>query len=419
VRLVCMVFGCFLFAGCAQGTGGGSPFAPVARSASAVDSLGRSQLRVQSMLVPSGQSAFSILHSFNVHEQTGGYFPAAGLVALNGTLYGTTEDGGTYGYGTIFSITPSGKFTILYNFYGGSDGANPEATLIAVNGALYGTASAAGEGYGTVFEFEPSAGFGVLYHFAGGMDGADPAAALTYANGTLYGTTKSGGTGTACTNGCGTVFSLALNSIQDDVVYSFQGGADGWFPEAAVIDVDGTLYGTTAFGGIDDNGTVFRVTTSGNEAVIYRFKGGSADGSDPEAPLTDLGGTLYGTTFGGGNGSCADGRTCGSIYSVTTSGSEKILHLFDGNDGSMPAAGFIYVNGSLYSTTNGDESTCGTVFKTNASGKVIVLHRFAGHGCAPVAGLEYSNGAFYGTTTGYVAEAYYTVNGGAVFKYLP
>ena len=150
-----------------------------------------------------------MLHTFG--KGTDGAKPAASLIDVNGTLYGTTASGGAYKGGTIFSITPGGKEKVLHSFGYGADGAYPVASLIYVNGALYGTtenggaSNFCGGGCGTVFSITTSGSESVLHSFAGNGDGIYPAASLTDVNGTLYGTTTSGGLYGNC---CGTVFSL-------------------------------------------------------------------------------------------------------------------------------------------------------------------------------------------------------------------
>jgi uncharacterized repeat protein (TIGR03803 family) len=126
------------------------------------------------------------------------------------------------------------------------------------------------------------------------MDGALPDGSLLYVKGTLYGTTSEGGT-----YGNGTVFSLDRKTRAETVIHSFGNAPDGGGPTANVIDVKGTLYGTTAFGGSDGYGTVFSLDPkTGTETVLYSFCGlqSCADGALPEAGLIDVKGTLYGTT---------------------------------------------------------------------------------------------------------------------------
>lgn len=164
------------------------------------------------------------------------------------------------------------------------------------------------------------------------------------------------------------------NTSNYKVVYSFGTQPDGNNPEASLIDVDGTLYGTTLAGGSysfacryysgNGCGTVFSITTGGTEKVLHSF-GYGADGTSPLRPLIEVKGTLYGTTFEGGAYSrCNYALSCGTVFSITTSGTETVLHNFGGPvDGAEPPAGLLNVKGTLYGTTKyGGAHNLGTVF---------------------------------------------------------
>ena len=304
----------------------------------------------------------TVLHSFEGTPD--GQFPQASLIAVKGLLYGTTPNGGTTAYGTVFTTTKKGVENVAYSFMGGTDGAGSEASLTNVNGTLYGTTSAGGGtscnsgiGCGTVFKIDQSGTESVSYRFQGGSDGQAPSAPMIYVKGMLYGTTFFGG-GSGCNfRGCGTIFKIDPSGTES-IVYAFKGGSDGSNPDAGLIDLNGTLYGTTSEGGgSNNNGTVFRVSRSGKEHVIHKFKGES-DGADPEAGLVAVKGTLFGTTFAGG----AD--DFGTVFQMTRSGDETLLHSFTfGADGGNPSAAMIDVKGKLYGTTKtGGTSGFGTVF---------------------------------------------------------
>jgi uncharacterized repeat protein (TIGR03803 family) len=292
----------------------------------------------------------TVLHSFGSSGDGGQ--PEAGLIDVKGTLYGTTEYGGAHGGGTVFSITTAGKEKIVYSFgFSGTDGVAPFAGLLDVNGTLYGTTQQGGVGYcgsatcGTVFSVTTRGAEKVLYSFGQQADdGMYPVAGLIDVKGRLYGTTEYGGAG-----GCGTVFSVTMGGTQE-VLHSFSCGKDGSEPMAGLIDVTGTLYGTTEAGGEHYGGTVFTITTAGIENVAYSFSG--SDGSGPVAGLIDVKGTLYGTTSQGG------AYNDGAVFSLTTSGKESVLHSFaEGTngrafDGADPEAGLIEVSGTLYGTTS-------------------------------------------------------------------
>jgi uncharacterized repeat protein (TIGR03803 family) len=283
--------------------------------------------------------------------------------------------------GLLAPLVCAASEAVVYSFQGGSDGANPQASLVTNvadrpfgrTGTLYGTTTQGGgtgctdnpgqpgPGCGTVFEVTPNGAESVLHSFQGGSDGALPSGNLINVGGTLYGTTNQGG-GTGCGNypglgpGCGTVFKVTPLGIES-VLYSFKGGNDGANPSAGLVNVGSTLYGTT-FGGGGTGcggsgcGTVFRVTPQGVESVLYSFQGGS-DGALPLGDLINVGGTLYGTTqFGGSGTGCSGGAGCGTVFKVTLRGAESVLYSFKGgNDGANPEGGLINVLGTLYGTT--------------------------------------------------------------------
>jgi uncharacterized repeat protein (TIGR03803 family) len=294
-----------------------------------------------------------VLHSFTGGSD--GVLPEAPLLALGNAFYGTTVNGGGAGdEGTIFTVTADGAERVLYRFRGRSDGANPYAGLTELDGSLYGTTAGGGaHSEGTLFKSSMSGKESVIYSFgATYRDGQTPVARLTPRNGALYGTTFYGGSGCS-SSGCGTVFKVTTSGVET-VIYRFKGGTDGAAPSAALVNLAGTLYGTTRRGGQYNNGTVFKVS-AGKETVLYRFKGGT-DGAGPLG-LTVVGDTLYGTTAAGGP------SHDGTIFAVTTSGRETVLHQFKGSDGTMPQAGLRDVNGTLYGTTAaGGARNDGTIF---------------------------------------------------------
>ncbi|HLY01103.1 MAG TPA: choice-of-anchor tandem repeat GloVer-containing protein [Candidatus Cybelea sp.] len=385
-----------MLAGC--GGGSGTPLSPSA----AVLTAERTHVR----------PVYGVLYSFKGGSDGEG--PSARLIDVKGTFYATTYQGGANNAGTIFSVTPSGKETVLHSFGAHSDGTLPQGALINVNGMLYGTTSEGGAncyasgGCGTVFEITPSGKREtVLHNFdgssSGSGDGATPEAGLIDVNGTLYSTTYGGGANCYGGEGCGTVFAITTSGAEG-VIHSFYGGkGDGENPEAGLTDVNGTLYGTTSEGGANCErsssggcGTVFAITTSGTEAVIHSF-GAGTDGRLPQSALVNLNGTLYGTTASGGT------KDHGTVFSITTAGTETVLHSFNGRDGADPYAHLINVKGTLYGTTyGGGAHGDGTVFQITTSGAESVLHSFGGPGDGqrPIAGILDVGGTFYGTTAG-------------------
>jgi uncharacterized repeat protein (TIGR03803 family) len=351
--------------------------------------------------------AYDVLYSFQGRPK-GGEGPSEALVNVNGTLYGTTDYGGKHGDGTVFAITTSGKETVLYSFEGGlTDGANPSAPLINVKGTLYGATSYSGaNAKGVIFAITTSGKETILYSFKGGStDGAKPSGALLNLNGTLYGTTVSDGSSSCGGGGCGTVFSITTSG-KELVRYSFKGGkTDGQNPNGGLVNVDGKLYGTTNGGGANDKGVIFAITTSGKETVLHSFKGADSDGQSPDAGVIYVNGKLYGTTTGGGHCQFDPSQGCGTVFATTLSGAETVLHDFgNGADGAVPQSALLDMNGALYGTTvsGGNSSGWGTLFEISTSGKERVLHRFTprgGAGYYPVASLINVNSTLYGTAT--------------------
>jgi uncharacterized repeat protein (TIGR03803 family) len=266
----------------------------------------------------------TVLYSFGVYPDGTG--PAAGLVGdASGNLYGTTYYGGPLDNGTVFEVSQTGVETVLHDFAGFSvnpaDGAFPAAGLVRdPAGNLYGTTYAGGTyGFGTVFEVTPGGTEIVLHSFnSTTTDGANPQVGLVRDSvGNLYGTTGIGGA-----FGLGTVFTLDTTGVET-VLYSFSGERDGEYPDGpVVVDAKGNIAGTTASGGggttcqLGGCGVVFELTPAGHERVLHAF-GLYPDGQQPLGNLVlDHAGNLYGVTeFGGAYRSGDSG--CGTVFKVS------------------------------------------------------------------------------------------------------
>jgi uncharacterized repeat protein (TIGR03803 family) len=281
----------------------------------------------------------SILYTFT--DTTDGASPCAGLIRDRaGNLYGSTHDGGAYGQGTVFKVDASGKGTVLYSFTGYPDGAHPQAVLFRGRaGNLYGTTTYYGGAglWGSVFELDTTGEETVLYSFNGGIDGGYPDGGLVRDQaGNLYGTTVDGGEGSGC----------------------YYGGC----------------------------GTVFKVDPSGKETVLYSFTAGTEGEYPVEGLVRDAVGNLYGITYQGGNSTCNNGGIgsgCGTVFELDKTGKLTVLHNFTGGiDGAYPSARLIRdARGNLYGTTiEGGRGCkpygCGTVFQVDPSGKETVLYAF-------------------------------------------
>ena len=354
-------------------------------------------------------------------EITGGYLDSGSVV------HGFLLTPAISGYGGVYKLTPKGSSwteNVLYNFKG-ADGANPYARVVfAPNGTLFGTTLNGGaNGVGTVVNLRPQLVVcksvlcawteSVSYSFLGGGDGAAPSYGdLVFdASGDIYGTTAAGGA-----KSVGTVYELkpSGNSYTESVLYTFQGGIDGAMPFSdLVLDGSGNLYGTTTKGGSAGGGTVFELTPSGQgwtEHILYNFQNGS-DGSYPTTGLVMSGGSLYGSTANGGSGGG------GTIFKLTPSGggwTYSLLYSFTGAAncgpwGSLAPDGA----GSLYGATLCEgANSLGNVFKIGiaaGAANTVSLHDFTGgsDGKLPYGGvLRDTAGNLYGTASAGGSAAY-------------
>ena len=335
----------------------------------------------------SGGWTQTVLHSFLGGSD--GANPVGPLVMDPvGNIYGVASGGGL-GFGTIFELTPSNggwTFQVIYTFKGGDDGVvSIDSGGLALDGAgnLYGTTEMGGTaGFGTVFEMSLINGTwtkNTLYSFAGGNDAADPLTGVTLdASGNLFGATVGGGD-----FGSGAVFEVVNNqgTWTESVIYSFTGGDDGSYPEfgAPVLDSDGNLYGTAAGGGPNNQGVVYELTHSNGtwtETVLYSFTGGD-DGGQPFAGLTfSKDGNLFGAAaYFGANG---DG-TLFELVHVQTGWQQKTIYTFNGDDGKYPYGSVVFDQfQNLYSTTfwggnmncNNPPQGCGVAFELPAANAV-------------------------------------------------
>lgn len=305
-------------------------------------------------LTPTG--ALKVLYRFADGQQR--LFTTGKLVLDSpGNLYGVDQTGGASGNGSIFKLTPSGVFQVLYSFTGQGDGAYPNGVITDGQGNFYGTTNKGGTyGQGTVFKFTPSHGLTVLYTFTGGSDGGEPFDAALYrdSQGNLYGTTMFDGGFISE----GVVFKVTPQGTES-VLHTFLGGSDGAHPKGSLIaDSSGNLYGTTSSGEHLSGGTVFKITPAGVMTELHTFSG--SDGFDPNAGLAmDAQDNLYGTTFSGGT------SNDGVVFEITPESVESVLYNFAGSDGATPYSGVIInEQDTLFGTTGfGGTFNLGTVFE--------------------------------------------------------
>ena len=344
---------------------------------------GASNIGTVFKITPSGR--YAELYSFDtVHGST----PVGGLLlGLDGNVWGTTEEGGAYGFGNVFRITPAGALTVIHDFTGDStkDGGFPVSPLmIGSDGAMYGTTHPGIAfritlaGVLTRIATTPSESFGPL---------------LLARNGAYYGTTEFAG---ATQNGS----IYRISGTTSTILYSFD-GPHGQFPIGGLVEgSDGNLYGTTTAGGTEDAGVIFKITPTGTYSVIYNFSSKNFQfGYQAFAGLiAGNDGNLYGATiWGGQNGA-------GVIFEITTSGAYSVLTSFDVPDGDGAyATPMQHTNGAIFGLTKrGGAASDGTIygFKT---------------GLPPFAQLTSPTGLVGGSVgilgTGFATAASVTFNG--------
>ena len=310
---------------------------------------------------------FSILHIFK-GGTSDGWTPMSGLTeGTDGRFYGTTTAGGTYNMGIVYAVSATGAVSILHSFSGvdsvtGFDnGSGPVGgLLLASDGNFYGTTYG---GFGTVFRLSPSGAYSVLYGFSG-LDGSGPEDALVEGqDGALYGTTSAGGAtySPGGSEGYGSVFRISLEGVLTSL-YSFS-GPDGSDPTASLaVAGDGFLYGSTEIGGVGSFGTIFSMSMTGSFDTLCSLASAAPTAPGKPSGLT-LGqdGNFYGTVQMGGLASSG----YGGVFKITPSGQFTSLITFNGKNGDTPVGGVVQgTDGSFYGTTSsGGRSDFGTVFK--------------------------------------------------------
>ncbi len=330
--------------------------------------------------------------------------PNTGLTAIGGVVYGTAQSAFSADHGVVFRFDPAaGSITVTYSFTGGADGGYPSGPLLAVGDTLYGTTSAGGTmDSGTVFKIDSVTGIEtVLHSFGGGGDARHPRGGLIALNGVLYVTSDYGGSGRAL----GTVFKIDPSTGVESVVHNFNiQNNDGYAPVAALTQVGSALYGTAQSVGQFSAGLVFKIDlTSGKETILHRFSGYEGAVAFPNTALINVGGMLFGTNAVGGGAPGA-----GTVFEIDpVTGVTNVIYKFTGaNNGSNPG-GLLSANGILYGTTlfGGESSSSGngygTVFSVDPATKTQrVVYSFSpGSGLTPEPnGLAAFNGALFLST---------------------
>ena len=357
----------------------------------------------------------TILHTFTGPD---GAQPVGTFVqTYEGNLVGTTNAGGSAGLGTVYQISPSGTFTLIHSFTGGTDGGNPASGVtLAPDGSAYGTSQTGGaNSQGTAWKISATGVFTTLHAFGGTAthlntpkhphpqteveDGEGPSTDFFWGpEDMLWGTTLTGGA-----NNLGTVFFMTPDG-EVTIVHDFSSD-DGENPTGGLLWAsDGNFYGTAQYGGEYGFGTLFRVTPEGDFTVLWNFTGGVEDGGYPCAGLEeDPDGTLWGETMVGG----VYGFGTDFSFSIS-SGNLTTDFDYDGTDGNNPDfSQFLGGNGSFFGSTNlGGSSACGssgcgTLFWYNPSspGTVNSFNFNGTDGASPAGGVfQALDGDIYTTT---------------------
>jgi uncharacterized repeat protein (TIGR03803 family) len=374
-----------------------------------------------SLVLGSGQSVsaqtytFSTLYSF---PGTAGspQGPEAPIIDSSGNVYGVSL-GGKYEFGTVFKVTPKGVLTVLHDFGGtASDGKDPVTIIRNSTGTIFGITSFGGaNNQGNIFKLAPNGTETILYSFT--TENVLPLSLLLASTGDLYGYHVDNDSNF----NVGSVFKLTHGGVFSHI-YTFcslSNCADGSLPWGPLILKGGNLYGATEYGGVQAPndlglGVVFELTPGGQETVLHEFTGSPNDGDLPMAKVTqDSAGNLYGTTEYGGT------QDQGTIYKIDTSGVESILYNFcslaNCADGGLPISPVVVdAEGNLFGTTwhGGSSNDGGTVYRLSPAGVFTVLHD-AVSGKAGVGSklVMSASGSLYGMT--YFGGTNHT---GAIYK---
>jgi len=286
---------------------------------------------------------------------TDGYNPYGGVtLGTDGNFYGTTAGGGSAGYGVLFKITPGGTYTVLHEFSGGSDGQYPSAAPIeGLDGNFYGTTgSGAGLLGATAYSYTPSGTFTTIYQFQNTTNEYGILAPLIQGfGGNLYGTGYYG------TNNCGSIFEITTSgTLLMQYNFDCTGGSNPSAP--LVLAADGNFYGTTYTGSGDVRGSVFKMSPQGTVTTVHIFTTGS-EGQLPVGGLVQAtDGNLYGSTKFGGI------QDYGTLYQITTRGAYTQLYSFPASIGEYPTGSLLqHTDGLLYGTAEfGGATGYGSVY---------------------------------------------------------
>jgi uncharacterized repeat protein (TIGR03803 family) len=349
--------------------------------------------------VPGRAQTFKVMYNLgsNPGDPTFPQRIGAMVEGKDGALYSATEQGGAYGRGAFFKITPDGKFTVLHSFDLVHDGANPDGGVtLGADGNFYGTCYSGGTmGVGTIWKSTPDGTVTVLHQLKPD-DGSYPTSAPVQGrDGNFYGATS-------YTDNylLGVVYKITPSGVYTPL-YKFNNkdvATIGYFASGLVAGADGSFYGTCYRGGPQGVGSVYKITPTGTITAIHLFD--RLHGATPANIMQAPDGNLYGTCYEGG------AANYGLVYKLTPSGEYTVLHEFAATDGATPFGGVaLGKDGYLYGATKfGGTGGRGVIYRVNPSSgadfKVVYnrnVNMLEGMYCVQTPAVH-SNGNVYGDT---------------------
>ncbi len=341
-----------------------------------------------------------------LHAFRNGVTATSLVQATDGNFYGAVN---AYGVGQIFRMTPTGKVTTIHNFCSLSDCVSSGSLTLGSDGYLYGVTGSrdSGSAAGTFYKMTVDGRVTALYTFC--SDPGCPDAVTVYSvteasDGNFYGVSAFGGA-----SGQGTIFRISPTG-EFKLLYTFcslancADGAQAFTP--LIQGSDGNLYGATEFGGANQSGVIYRLTLDGSYTVLHNFcsssGSGCADGTFPTYLAQDADGNLFGTTYENGR------YGGGTIFELTATGRFSVLHNFDFVDGDGSDSGLVLANdGNFYGSTElGGVHAIGTLFEITPAGAFSSLYSFGNLSWVPAGRLlQGTDGKIYGFTTGNLASA--------------
>jgi uncharacterized repeat protein (TIGR03803 family) len=362
---------------------------------------------------PASAQTYTPLYTYPIDSRNHSGIVTPGLMVqgTDGNLYGTNMDDQTFATGSAFRMTPTGKYKLVYPFCSAtacSDGTNPPGGLtLGQDGNLYGTTQNGGtKNFGTVFSLTTSGKLSTLYNFTGGADfGAPQYPPFQAADGALYGVS-----GEPYAGDYSLIYKMVAKKKAETfsilTTFTYTNGATSNQPFLAS---DGAFYGTGLNGGDPTCrcGVVYKMTAKGKVTDLHIFKGYPADGNEPAGAIAQGNdGNFYGATYAGG------AYNQGAIFKITPAGKFTLLHSFEQAGsvlgGKNPLSGLtLGSDGNFYGSIAGGQNGYGALYRVTTGGSVTFLYNFCPPNSHCVDGfgpqtplVQHTNGKFYGSTAG-------------------